>query len=64
MNVADTPLVWIGLLVIVAAVCCVVIAYRLTPKNRERRKRMKNYGRVVTRTRRPLVMLNARVPKA
>jgi hypothetical protein len=36
---------------------------RLFPKARDIRKRSRNYGKVVSRARRPSVMLNTRVPR-
>ena len=36
----------------------------LAPGHRGRRRRRRNYGRVVSRTRRRVVQLNTRLPKA
>ena len=36
---------------------------RLFPNARNIRKRSRNYGKVVSRARRPMVMLNTRVPR-
>jgi hypothetical protein len=36
----------------------------LSPKARDQRKRQRNYGKVITRARRPVVMLNVRSPKS
>jgi hypothetical protein len=36
---------------------------RFFPNSRDIRKRSRNYGKVVSRARRPMVMLNSRVPR-
>jgi hypothetical protein len=54
-------------LLIAAAGVAVFTAFflrqRLFPNARDIRKRSRNYGRVVSRARRPVVMLNTRVPR-
>jgi hypothetical protein len=46
------------------ALCALSYLYqRFFPNARDIRKRSRNYGKVVSRARRPVVMLNARVPR-
>jgi len=50
---------WAGVLV-VAFLLCHLISARFNPEVRVERKRRRNYGRVVAKARRPVVMLNVR----
>jgi uncharacterized membrane protein YecN with MAPEG domain len=60
---ASYPLVWaVGLVGVI--VLAVVVAHYFSPAAKDRRKRRRNYGRVISRTRRPVVMLNVNTKKA
>lgn len=48
----------VGVLALIAGLP--LVATLLSSESRERRKRRRSYGRVVTRTSRPVVMLNVR----
>ena len=63
MNIGDNMIYWIvGLAVI--GLLVQLTAHFLTPEVRERRRCRRNHRKVVSRARRPVVMLSARVPKA
>jgi hypothetical protein len=63
MNIADNIVFWIVGLVIVGLLAHFAAHY-LTPESRERRRCRRNHRKVITRARRPIVMLNAKVPKS
>jgi len=52
----------VGLICLILAVAGV--AYALSPNLRERRKRRRNYGPVISRARRPIVTLSVDTRKA
>ena len=47
-------------LVIVAAAVGAAVLAQFSGESRDRRKRRKNYGRVIARTKRPIIMLSAK----
>lgn len=56
---------WI-LLIVCAGLAVFAVGYlhqRFFPNARDIRKRSRNYGKVVSRARRPMVMLNTRIPR-
>jgi hypothetical protein len=63
MNVADNMALWIVGLVI-AGLVAHFVAHRLSSEARERRRCRRNHRKVVSRAKRPIVMLSARVPKS
>jgi hypothetical protein len=63
MNIADNMAFWIVGLVI-AGLLAHCVAHRLSPEARERRRCRRNHRKVVSRAKRPIVMLSARVPKS
>jgi hypothetical protein len=63
MNFAESMTLWIVGLTIVS-LAAYVISYHLSPEARERRRCRRNHRKVVSRVRRPRVMLNAKVPRA
>lgn len=63
MNVAEPMTVWIVGLVI-AGLLASIATHHFTPEARERRRCRRNHRKVVTRARRPMVMLSAKVGKA
>ena len=62
MNASDHFAWWIVGLVI-AALLGHFVLQQFSPEARARRKRRRNYGKVTSRARRPVVTLNARTPK-
>jgi hypothetical protein len=62
MNVTDGIVFWIVGLVIAGFVAH-FLSHRFSPEARERRRCRRNHRKVVSRARRPIVMLSARVPK-
>jgi hypothetical protein len=63
MNVADNLAFWIIGLVI-AGLVAHFVAHYYSPEARERRRCRRNHRRVISRARRPMVMLSAKVPKS
>ena len=59
MNFADALALWVGGLV-VAALLCHLVLHHFSSTARDQRKRRRNYGKVIAKSRRPVVMLNAR----
>jgi hypothetical protein len=63
MNVAELLTFWtVG--VVIAGVVAYVAAHQFSPEARERRRCRRNHRRVISRARRPMVMLSARVPRS
>jgi hypothetical protein len=63
MNVADNMTVWIvGLLC--AGLLAHFISNQFAPEARERRRCRRNHRKVISRAKRPVVMLSAKVPKS
>jgi hypothetical protein len=62
MNFAESMTLWVGGLAIVG-LAAYVIHYHLSPEARERRRCRRNHRKVISRVRRPQVMLNAKVPR-
>ena len=63
MNVADNMAFWIvGL--IIAGLLAHFISHQFSPEARERRRCRRNHRKVVSRAKRPVVMLSAKVPKS
>jgi hypothetical protein len=62
MNIADYGLYGIVGLVI-TGLAAWGISYQLSPEARERRRCRRNHRRVVSRARRPMVMLSAKAPR-
>ena len=62
MNVADNMTLWIVGLVITGLIVCAIFL-QCTPEARERRRCRRNHRRVVSRARRPIIMLSVRAPK-
>jgi hypothetical protein len=61
--IAENVVLWLaGLCGVVAA--CHFVANFLSSEARDRRRRRRNYGRVISRARRPAVMLRARTERA
>lgn len=63
MNVADNLAFWIVGLVI-AGLVAHFVAHHFSPEARERRRCRRNHRKVVSRTKRPIVTLSAKVPKS
>ena len=63
MNVADNLVFWIVGLVI-AGLLAHLVAHHLSLETRERRRCRRNHRKVISRAKRPVVMLSAKVPKA
>lgn len=61
MNFGDNSIYWVVGLVLLGITVQLAFGY-LAPEVRERRRR-RNHRKVVSRARRPVVMLSARVPK-
>jgi hypothetical protein len=57
MNFADALALWVGGLV-AAALLCHLMLHHFSPLARDQRKRRRNYGKVIAKSRRPVVMLN------
>ena len=57
MQFANPSLVWV-VAALVAIFFAAVTLNRLSPEVRGQKKRRRNYGRVISRARRPVVMLN------
>lgn len=66
MNVADNMLFWIVGLVIAGLVGLLAqfVSHQFSPEARERRRCRRNHRKVVSRAKRPVVMLSAKVPKS
>jgi hypothetical protein len=64
MNITDDLVLWIAWMLVAGLLChlSLQLLHKLSPEIRDRRKRRRNYGRVVARGRRPLVMLNVHPP--
>ena len=62
MNDANQWVLWVGVLGL-AVLGYSQLHQRFFPNARDIRKRRRNYGKVIARARRPVVMLNASVPK-
>lgn len=63
MNVADNMTVWIvGLLC--AGLLAHFISNQFAPEARERRRCRRNHRKVISRAKRPVVMLSAKVPRS
>ena len=63
MNVADNMVFWIVGLVFVGMLAHFV-SHQFSPEARERRRCRRNHRKVISRAKRPVVMLSAKVPKA
>lgn len=63
MNIGDNMIYWIIGLVVIGLIVQ-LRAHFLSPEVRERRRCRRNHRKVVSRARRPIVMLSARVPKS
>jgi hypothetical protein len=61
MNIADDLALWVGGLVVAGLVCHFILHLR-SPESRDRRKRRRSYGKVITKARRPAVRLSVQVP--
>jgi hypothetical protein len=61
MNIGDNVIYWVVGLVLLGLAIQLTLGY-LAPEVRERRRR-RNHRKVVSRARRPVVMLSAKVPK-
>jgi hypothetical protein len=57
MNFADALALWVGGLVVAALLCHFTI-HHFSPAARDQRKRRRNYGKIITKARRRVVMLN------
>ena len=57
MNVADDVTLWLGML-FVAGVFAHVVVHQLAPEFRRTRRRRRNYGKVIAKAHRPVVMLS------
>lgn len=64
MNITDDLALWIAWMLVAGVLChfSLQLLHKFSPEIRNRRKRRRNYGRVVTRGRRPLVMLSVQPP--
>ena len=63
MNVADNMAFWmVGL--VIAGLLAHVVSHQFSPEARERRRCRRNHRKVVSRAKRPVVMLSAKVPKS
>jgi hypothetical protein len=62
MNIGDNMVYWIIGLVVAAFTVQLALGH-FAPEVRERRRR-RNHRKVISRARRPIVMLSAKVPKA
>ena len=62
MNIGDN-MVYLILGLVVTAIIAQMASGHFAPEVRERRRR-RNHRKVISRARRPIVMLSARVPKA
>jgi hypothetical protein len=63
MNVADNMVFWIVGLV-VAGLLAHFASHQFSPEARERRRCRRNHRKVISRAKRPVVMLSTKVPKA
>ena len=63
MNVADSMVFWIVGLITVGLLAHFV-PHQFSPEARERRRCRRNHRKVISRAKRPVVMLSAKVPKA
>jgi len=63
MNIGDGMIYWIIGLVVIGLTAQLTVNF-FTPERRERRRCRRNHRKVISRARRPMVMLSARVPKA
>ncbi len=62
MNVSDNLAWWIVGLVVAGLVGHFAL-HQVSPAARTRRRRRRSYGKVTSRSRRPVVKLNSRVPE-
>ena len=62
MNVAGDMVFWIVGLVVVG-LAAHFVANHFAPDARERRRCRRNHRKVISRAKRPVVMLNAKVPR-
>jgi hypothetical protein len=60
MNIGEDMGLWAAWLIVTGLLCHVAlhILQKLSPEFRVRRKRRRNYGRVIARGRRPMVLLS------
>jgi len=63
MNVADNMTLWIAGLII-AGLLAHFLSHQFSPEVRERRRCRRNHRKVISRAKRPVVMLSAKVPRA
>ncbi len=63
MNVAENWIGWVTVLA-VAGLVASIVSHQMTPEARERRRCRRNHRKVISRARRPVVMLSAKVPRA
>ena len=63
MNVADSMVFWIVGLITVGLLAHFV-SNQFSPEARERRRCRRNHRKVISRAKRPVVMLSAKVPKS
>jgi hypothetical protein len=64
MTITDDMVLWVDWLLVAEVLCHVALhfVHQLTPESRGRRKRRRNYGKVIARNRRPMVTLSVRTP--
>jgi hypothetical protein len=62
MNLGDNTILWIMGLVVLGLGCYFLVSF-FSLEARERRKRNRNYGKVVARGRRPMVRLSVKSGK-
>ena len=60
MNMGAHLMLWLIVGLIVVFVGAPILYRWLNPENRESRKRRRNYGKIVPRVKRPMVILNAK----
>jgi hypothetical protein len=63
MNVVGGMTFWVVGLIIVGLVAHFAAHHHFSPEARERRRCRRNHRKVVSRAKRPVVMLSAKVPK-
>jgi hypothetical protein len=66
MNVAENFSIWVVAVAILAVVGLgsYILSHHFSPESRERRRCRRNHRKVISRARRPAVMLSAKTPRA
>ena len=62
MNIGENMIYWVAGLIVLGIVAQLA-SNHFAPESRERRRCRRNHRKVVSRARRPVVMLNARVSR-